>query len=1692
MVSSENNSRLNVPLLNFDQDFESWDPTAPATHAQLEPQQPQAEVDMAMEDFIDWEPPVWEVDTGVEVSPRPFDWEPKWEDHFERLQGGEVNALITEFEESPSEGSQGEAQETPENNSRESNNSKESNDSTKSSSAADMSEDVEMSEARKSDSSESENDDERKRRREEIRKGKKRVNPILEFKDLGDMSKSSGLAADKWLEEARKAGLKTENAYLRNRVTEMETLLRQIKDELASSKRKRDSSSSDEESEHKRKRKPKPAVIADVEDAIDFVDYPVWADVEDDEYRPRVQSIHPGWIKSIQLRFDGEPDSIIKPRTYAEHIRLVMDQLGHKFTDHQKRSMFSMGLRDRARTWFDGWMREQKEKYKTDAKVRQISYLKFVHDFLRQHQQGDPAELARDRMLELEYENLDQWVADWREILQEAPKDVSEPMRITLFKKQCPTGLKLHLLKCKPKTLSEAISIAYDYASVTKLHKKAAGSGSVRQAGRRRKQKNKKRVKKDASSDSDEEGSGGNSKKKKKGCFICGSLEHWKKDCPKKGKKKKQNKENNKADDEIYFDVPVSLNTLEAKWKGVKPEALLVIEININGKPVSALLDCGATNNYLNENIVAEIPNLEIGELPRKLNVATVMGNRSTTKMTTLESLQMGTFEDRGSSLVILPLGEKYGAILGMPFLVKNNPKIDWLEPKMLIDRNGMTHFIPIRRATDKKVELFHIPAKPEKLRSWRRMDFNPKEDQAFVAYLDPVEDNISEKPSLSDLTTDQEALQDNSWKELVQEFNDLFPEELPSEPISRPGFDHEINLKDGTDPPRIRPYRLSPVELEEVRRNIDEMLEKGYIQPSNSPYSSPLLFVKKKNGELRMCNDYRALNKITISDAYPLPRIDQLYDTVGKAKYFTALDLKSGYYQIKIRDKDTPKTAFSCRFGNYEYRVMPFGLKNAPATFQRLMNYVFKDLLDVCVLVYLDDILIFSKTREEHLKHIRIVFERLRKFKLFVNLKKCQFWLKEVLYLGFQLSNGSIKVDPAKIGKIRTMARPTNRKQVQQYLGFVNYFGRFIPNAAEILAPISNLLRGKGKKGTAQNQFVWTPECEKAFEKTKILLTSAPILRVPDMSRPFLVTTDASQTGIAGMLSQEFGDGEHPVAFTSRKLTDAEKNYTVYEQEMLAVVHCCAVWRCYVENMVETVVRTDHYSLKHLLNSSATPANRRVARWIQKLQGLNLRIEHRRGVDNKVADALSRLEMNYTVSLKERDETWLDVLKHKIQHHKWPEGAKSADISKAEKKLQYFTVDGTDLVYREQSDQDWVYFVPLPERANLMFEVHQETGHQAWENTYKMLKGKVYWPSLRQDVKDWITQCYECRSRRVPNQPQTPIHPLKIQEVFASWHLDNTGPLPKTESGNEYTITARESNSRWFIAKAVKEINARQHAIFIYEEIYMQFGMPEEIITDQGSAFCNEVLNEFLKILQVKHRRTTPYHPRSNGKVERAHRDFHDRLAFLVKGLVHRWDLFIPEAVWAMRTQVNRITGYSPYYLVYGKEPRTSVDPIARPFIFDLSDPRDAAEKRARDLEDLGKAREAAKERMKLNNQKQIEQFNKRIHSKKEVRVGDLVQVLIPKHKWVKLGPRSEGPYKVVEVTEKDTVKLQDPKDPNGPKSKYISRDNVTLVGTSNLDTQGRKEFHGIEIKVPHNKEIRKHVWTPQELKAAGIRAMP
>ncbi|GJP59416.1 hypothetical protein CLOP_g11776, partial [Closterium sp. NIES-67] len=402
---------------------------------------------------------------------------------------------------------------------------------------------------------------------------------------------------------------------------------------------------------------------------------------------------------------------------------------------------------------------------------------------------------------------------------------------------------------------------------------------------------------------------------------------------------------------------------------------------------------------------------------------------------------------------------------------------------------------------------------------------------------------------------------------ELIRKYPEIFPDDLPTGlPPSRPE-DHRIELELGAQPIVQRQFRLSQPELEELQQQLDYLLTKGFIRPSTSPYAAPILFTPKKDGGFRMCINYRALNRITIKSRYPIPRADDLLDQLRGAKFFSKIDLRGGYHQIRVAADDCHKPAFRTRYGSYEYPVMPFGLTNAPSTFQMTMN--------------------------GHLKDLDAVFTLLHKNRLITKGSKCDFLKQELEFLGHVVSTEGVKIDPKKIKTIQEWKPPTNPKELLSFLGFVNYVRRFIPNMAGLSAPLTDRLKD-------HDCFWWGEKQQAAFDQLKIALTSPPILRISDPDRPYEVVTVASDIAIGAVLLQDFGDGLQPVAYESRKLQGAEKNYTVHDKEMLAIVHAFKTWRCYLTG-ADVTVRTDHKSLQYL---RAQPnLNPRQIRWLDFLE---------------------------------------------------------------------------------------------------------------------------------------------------------------------------------------------------------------------------------------------------------------------------------------------------------------------------------------------------------------------------------------------------------------------------------------------------------------------------------------------------------
>ncbi|GJP79414.1 hypothetical protein CLOP_g9648 [Closterium sp. NIES-67] len=383
--------------------------------------------------------------------------------------------------------------------------------------------------------------------------------------------------------------------------------------------------------------------------------------------------------------------------------------------------------------------------------------------------------------------------------------------------------------------------------------------------------------------------------------------------------------------------------------------------------------------------------------------------------------------------------------------------------------------------------------------------------------------------------------------KELLKEFQDILPDDLPNELPPYRTHQHEILEEPGSKQTFRAPYRLSPTELTDMKKQIEYLLAKGLIRPSTSPYGAPVLFTPKPDESLRMCIDYRALNKQTIKNKYPIPRIDDLLDQLRGATVFSKLDLRSGYWQIRMADNSIHKTAFRTRYGSYEYLLMPFGLTNAPATFQAEMNHILRPLLDECVVVYLDDILIYSRDMKQHVEHLRRVFEILRRERFYVKLSKSEFALEKVLFLGHMVSAQGVHVDPKKIEAVRTWKTPKNVKELQQFLGFANYYNRFVPQYAKIAAPLTNLL----KKNTP---YKWELKHQEAVEQLKQALTSAPVLILPDPERDYVIEADASDQAVGAVLMQDQGNGLQPIAYLSKKLHGAELNYPIHDKEALAM----------------------------------------------------------------------------------------------------------------------------------------------------------------------------------------------------------------------------------------------------------------------------------------------------------------------------------------------------------------------------------------------------------------------------------------------------------------------------------------------------------------------------------------------------------
>jgi len=857
---------------------------------------------------------------------------------------------------------------------------------------------------------------------------------------------------------------------------------------------------------------------------------------------------------------------------------------------------------------------------------------------------------------------------------------------------------------------------------------------------------------------------------------------------------------------------------------------------------------------------------------------------------------------------------------------------------------------------------------------------------------------------------------QDPQVGELLEEYADIF-REVPGLPPQRP-VDHTIPLVPGT-PPVARPmYRLSPAELDEVKRQVTDLLAKGMVRPSTSPYSAPILFVGKKDGSLRMCIDYRGLNSGTVKNRYPLPRVDDLLDKLKGSAVFSSVDLQQGYNQIRIADSDIPKTAFRTPFGHFEYTVLSFGLVNAPATFQAVMDRIFRPYLDKFVVCYLDDILVYSKNIEEHLQHLRLVFDVLRREQLYGKLSKCHWARPQVEYLGHIVAADGVRMDPRKTAAVANWPVPRNVMELRKFLGLTNYFRKFIERYSCLVAPLTSLTR----KGAFLSPEAWTTDCQAAFEAVKKMVASDIVLRFPDYSLPFRVevVTDASMYGTGAVLMQE----GRPVAFTSRKFSAAEINYTTGEQELLAVLHALKEWRCYLEGR-PFVVMTDHKPLTFL--PGVPTLNRRQARWMEYMARFDYTWEYLQGSLN-IADALSR-HPDIHASAITRSQCVA------------PEPALSVKrITRAYASDPWFA-DAANTVGLTKERGLWIrtdansgckqVVIPADEelRGDVLKAYHDGplAGHPGVSRMVEQLCRRVWWPRLVKDVERYVSTCSECvRNKPRSGKQQGLLQPLPVPVApWDSVSMDFVVALPRTEGGYDAMLVMVDRLTKMVhVAPTTSSCTAEQTARLFFDNVVRLHGVPKNVVSDRGPQFSSKFWAALGELVGMRVHLTTAYHPQADGQTERINRTLGEMLRNFAGRCQHEWDTFLTAAEFAMNNAVNRSTGMSPFYLNYGFHPPT---PVWREMDVVVPAAKVLAKSFVSRLEEARALLEAAQQRAS-------DYYNR---NKKDVSYipGQLVMLSTKNLRTLATGPRKLlprwiGPYPVVRMVGKVAVELTLPEE--------------------------------------------------------------
>jgi transposase InsO family protein len=1061
-------------------------------------------------------------------------------------------------------------------------------------------------------------------------------------------------------------------------------------------------------------------------------------------------------------------------------------------------------------------------------------------------------------------------------------------------------------------------------------------------------------------------------------------------------------------------------------------------------------LDSGATGKFIDQNY-AKAKGLPMKPLKKSIKVYNVDGTPN--KRGTIKTYVDLNIEIHGQTrkerLLVTGLG-KQKIILGFSWLKETNPIIDWKKGTLDWRKPNAERKLP------KKENLIRTPTtiseeedKEEHLNSTQ----NPLDNSELSLLIASITGDVDDEAWINSKSTMATKIQAeiNSKKKILpleeqipvefHEFLDVFSEEKAARFPEPRSWDHKIEMKEGFVPKSFKTYNLTPQEQIELDKFLKENLDKGYIRPSQSPMASPFFFVDKKDGKLRPCQDYRYLNEHTIKNAYPLPLITELLDKLKGARRFTKLDVRWGYNNVRICDGDQWKAAFKTNRGLFEPTVMFFGLCNSPATFQAMMDDIFSDMINEgIIIVYMDDIFLFAPDEITLTENTKRVLQRLQDNDLFLKATKCEFNRTKVEYLGMVIEEGKISMDPGKLAGIRDWPAPTTVKATRKFLGFGNFYRRFIRHFSHLAKPLNDLLK-------KDRQFNWTDNCQQSFEDLKKRFTEEPVLMMPDQTKPFQIETDASKYATGAVLTQLDSNGDrHPISFISKTLSPAERNYEIYDRELLAIIRALEEWRHYIQGSPHTtIILSDHKNLTYY--REAQKLTRRQARWSLYLSEFDVKLIHTPGNKMVQSDALSRRpdlcpdeDNDNEDIIMLPDNMFLNLidvnLQEKIALSNDLDGTAAEALklllNKTHRAPTSMTAGLQDWTIEEYNGRHILFYKGknyIPRNIDLRREIvqgfhdHETAGHPGEIGTYNAIRQHYWWPGLRTFVKNYVQGCGVCQQFKIDRSPAKPAYVptegAKSLRPFANCSMDLITDLSVSDGFDSILVVVDQGLSKGVILLPCnKTITSEDTARLLLENLYKRFGLPDKIISDRGPQFASKAFVELLKLLGIKSALSTAYHPQTDGTTERVNQEIEAYLSIYCASHPEEWPRALHTLEFTHNNRRHADRQHTPFELMFGESP------LAIPLSFEKTKYPSLEEKMGtllRNREEALAAHELARNRMIDRRRSTFVPFKK----------GDKVWLDSRNIKTIyhkKMKPKREGPFSITEVLGPVTYRLQLP----------------------------------------------------------------